>query len=358
MSPGRVDGAGAGVARFSGLPDDRAQGTSGLGYSREVLLERRRSLRRRRRNRRRRNFGALLLLLLVVVAIGLLVAVGGGEGGRASRASRRATTLAPGIELPRSGRTVLPGHLVVAYYGIVGTMNILGRTHDPEADAAGVQRQARAYAPYGRPVQPAFELVTTIASPDPGPSATYSSPVDDRTITQYLRAAHRHRLLLILDFQPGRGEFLPQVRRYARFLLDPAVGVALDPEWKLTNDQLPDQTIGSSSSAAIDAVSSYLSRLVERHRLPQKLFIVHEFRRSELPDRQRIAFHPELGTVLQMDGLGSVAVKLAAYHQVMQGVQGFLPGFKIFLQRSNDPVLLSPRAVMKLRPRPAYVSYQ
>jgi hypothetical protein len=165
---------------------------------------------------------------------------------------------------------------------------------------------------------------------------------------------HRHRLLLILDFQPGRSEFLPEVRRYARFLKDPSVGVALDPEWKLSGDQV----IGSSSAAAINAVSSYLSKLVARDRLPQKLFIIHEFRLSELPDRQHITSRPGLATVLQMDGLGPVAVKLASYRQVMRGAQGFFPGFKVFLQRSNDPVLLPPRRVMKLRPRPAYVSYQ
>ncbi len=340
------------------MPEDRAQGTAGLGYSREALLERRRSLRARRRHRRRRSLGGLLFL--VAAATGLGVVVGG--SGQASRPSRRATQSrhrpAPAIELPRGGRTILPGHLVVAYYGIVGTTNILGQTRDPEADAAGVQRRARAYARYGLPVQPAFELVATVASPDPGPSNTYSSPVDTATITQYLKAAHRHRLLLILDFQPGRGEFLPQVRRYARILLDPAVGVALDPEWKLTHDEVPDEVIGSSSSAAINAVSSYLSSLVDRHQLPQKLFIVHEFRLAELPDRQRIAVHPELATVLQMDGLGPLPVKLAAYHQVMQGALGLFPGFKVFLQPSNDPVALSPKAAMKLRPRPVYISYQ
>ncbi len=252
----------------------------------------------------------------------------------------------------------MPGHLVVAYYGIIGTSNVLGHTRDPEADAAGVQRRARAYAGYGRPVLPAFELVTTIASPDPGPSGTFSSPIDEAIVSRYLRAAHRHRLLLILDFQPGRGEFLPEVRRYARFLEDPAVSVALDPEWKVSSDQVPNEAIGSSSSASINAVSRYLSELVARYRLPQKLFIIHEFRLSELPDRQRIAFRAGLATVLQMDGLGSVAVKLAAYHQVMRGAGNFFPGFKIFLQRSNDPVLLSPHAIMRLRTRPAYVSYQ
>ena len=58
-----------------------------------------------------------------------------------------------------------PGHLIVAYYGIVGTSNILGKSGDLEADAAGVERQARAYRRFGRPVQPAFELVTTFAAP-------------------------------------------------------------------------------------------------------------------------------------------------------------------------------------------------
>lgn len=262
------------------------------------------------------------------------------------------------IELPRGGRTILPGHLVVAYYGIVGTSNILGISHNPQADAAGVQRRARAFDRYGVPVQPAFELVATIASPDPGPFGTYSTPVGSSTISQYLRVAHRHRLLLILDFQPGRGEFLPEVKRDARFLLDPSVGVALDPEWKLTADEVPDEVIGSSFAASINAVSGYLSRLVLRHRLPQKLFIVHEFRLAELPDRQNIVRRPGLATVLQMDGLGPVAIKLSSYHLVMRRSQKFYPGFKLFLQASNDPVLLSPARVMKLRPRPAYISYQ
>ncbi|MGI8412787.1 MAG: hypothetical protein ACR2QA_09910 [Solirubrobacteraceae bacterium] len=185
------------------MPENRAQEPQGIGvggYARGELLERRSSLRHRRRNGRRRNFVGLLLL---VAAIGLVVA--GGGGGGASHASRLATTSprrgpAPAIQLPRGGRTILPGHLVVAYYGILGTSNILGQTHDPEADAAGVQRQASAR--FGRAVQPAFELVATIASPDPGPSGTYSSPVDSATITRYLQAAHRHRLLLILDFRP------------------------------------------------------------------------------------------------------------------------------------------------------------
>ena len=289
----------------------------------------------------------------------MLALSSGGTHATATTTTQAATPPPPPpITLPRGGRTILPGHLVVAYYGIVGTSNILGQTDNPQADAEGVERQARKYAALGEKVQPAFELVATIASPDPGPDGTYSSPVSDATVARYLRVAHRHRLLLILDFQPGRGEFLPEVKQYARFLRDPSVGVALDPEWKLTADEVPDQVVGSASAASINAVSRYLSALVTRLRLPQKLFIIHQFRLAELPDRQNIAFRSGLATVLQMDGLGPVAVKRAAYHQVMRHSTGFYPGFKVFLQSSADPVLLSPAKVLKLRPRPAYVSYQ
>ncbi len=302
--------------------------------------------------------------MFACVVAGVVLAVlfaGGSSSGTAGQRTKivhKAPRPKPPPQLPRGGRTVLPGHLVVAYYGIVGTSNILGRTNNPKADADGVERQARAYAKFGQPVLPAFELVTTIASPYPGPHGTYSSPVDPSTVARYLAAAHRHKLLLILDFQPGRGEFLPEVKRYARFLRDPAVGVGLDPEWKLGPNELPDQELGSASAASINAVSRYLSRFVARHRLPQKLFIIHEFRLSELPDRNKILIRPGLATVLQMDGLGAVKTKLDSFRQVTRHAKRFHIGFKVFLRHVDDPVTMTPKQIMKLRPRPEYISYQ
>ena len=318
--------------------------------------------RRKRRVRRTRNGLLLVVCACVVAAIVIPVFLVGGAGGGSAAARRKTATRAtrpkPPPQLPRGGRTVLPGHLVVAYYGIVGTSNILGRTNDPKADAAGVERQARAFARFGQPVLPAFELVTMIASPDPGPQGKYSSPVNPSTVARYLAAAHRHKLLLILDFQPGRGGFLADLKRYARFLLDPSVGVGLDPEWKVGPGEVPGQELGSASAASINAASSYLSRLVARHRLPQKLFVVHEFRPSELPDRNKIAIRPGLATVLQMDGLGSVKTKRYSFRQVTKHAKRFHIGFKVFLRHVDDPVTMTPKQVMKLRPRPEYISYQ
>ncbi len=309
----------------------------------------------------------LASLIGIAVVVGLLLdsgaqrrhaTSGAPHDRRLAAEPKRPPTPPPEILLPRGGRVLLPGHLVVAYYGIVGTSNILGHTGDPDADAARVERTAREYAAFGRPVQPAFELVVTVASPYPGPDGTYSAPIDLATLERYFDAARRHKLLLILDFQPGRGEFLPEVRHYARFLVDPAVGVALDPEWKLTPDEVPDQVIGSASAASVNAVSAYLSSLVARHRLPQKLFVIHEFRTSELPDRDNIRIRPGLATVLQMDGLGTVPDKLESYRDVMNGAQRFHPGFKVFLRVVDDPVRLTPDQIMALHPQPDYISYQ
>ena len=97
---------------------------------------------------------------------------------------------------------------------------------------------------------------------------------------------------------------------------------------------------------------------VTSHSLPQKLFVVHEFRTAELPDRQHITFQPGLATVLQMDGLGPVATKLDAYRRVTTGAAGFHPGFKVFLRSRDDPVLLTPGEILGLHPRPEYISYQ
>jgi hypothetical protein len=348
-------------ARSARSRSGSSQGPS-IAYVTPEHLRLRRQLARRRQRVRRLLVTTLLFASAVAVTF-IALGLGGPASSVERPRARRPTAIArrpsakPAL-LPRGGRRLLPGHLIVAYYGIVGTSNVLGRTLDPEADAEGVQRAARAFAHFGLPVRPAFELVTTIATPDPGPDDTYSSPISTRTLERYLAAAHRHKLLLILDFQPGRSAFLPEVRRYRRFLLDPGVGVALDPEWGLTASEVPGQVIGAASAADINAVSNYLSRLVTEHHLPQKLFVIHEFRLSELPDRPRIRIRRGLATVLQMDGLGPISTKLNSYRQVMRGAGAFHPGFKVFLRPSDDPVLMTPGEIMALHPRPDYVSYQ
>ena len=160
---------------------------------------------------------------------------------------------------------------------------------------------------------------------------------------------------LVLDFQPGRGDFLPQVKQFERFLLDPWVGVALDPEWKVTAPAKPAQVIGSASAASINAVSDYLVTLVRTHHLPQKLFVIHQFRTMMVQQPGRIRPRRHLAMVQHVDGFGTPGQKLDTFHAVAEPKQFYL-GFKLFYD--EDVRRMSAADVHRIRPKVRFVSFQ
>ena len=261
------------------------------------------------------------------------------------------------MELPRGGRTLLPDYRLVAYYGTIGgpTLGVLGQgTPDQAADA--LEAQAAAYAGYGRPVQPVMELIATVAQGSPGADGRYSRAIPADAVARYLDAAHRHGQLLMLDFQPGNGDFVSQIRQYEQFLLDPSVGVAVDPEWRVGPGEVPGTVIGSASAAEVNAAAAYVSALTVENGLPQKAFVIHQFRLSMLPDREAIVPQDGLAMIIHADGEGSVAAKLASYAALSIPATGFSAGFKVFYAR--DPEVMAPDQVMALDPLPDLISYQ
>ncbi|CAO5149619.1 hypothetical protein FAIPA1_120130 [Frankia sp. AiPs1] len=254
------------------------------------------------------------------------------------------------------GRTLLPHYRIVAHYGSVGggALGVLGEGTPEQA----AERVLAAAAPFGagdHPVQPAMELITTVAAAAPGPDGLYSNMLADDSVEPYLNAARAHRILLILDLQPGRGRFLDQAKRYERFLREPDVGLALDPEWKMGPGQVPGRQIGSSDAADINEVSAWLAGLVTARRLPQKLFVVHQFTQSMLPDRANIVARPELATVFHIDGFGARQDKLEKYALLHAGPP-FFTGVKLFL--TQDTNIFSPAEALTLTPPPDLITYQ
>lgn len=250
---------------------------------------------------------------------------------------------------------MLPGQRVVAFYGegYPGGMGLIDVNHLDDV-AARIDRQASAYAGYGRPVLPAMELITTNAVRTPGPDGSYSLKLDDATIDRYLAAARKHRMLLVLDFQPGTDEFLPQVRRYEKYLRQPDVAIGLDPEWR-TPGSRPYAGTGHTSAAEINAVEKYVVGLVEQDHLPQKLFVVHQFTEAMVPDRGAVGAPKELAVVFHMDGLGPPGLKTDVYHELAVDAPKH-NGFKVFPTLDKPP--MSPAQVMALRPQPEVVTYQ
>jgi hypothetical protein len=252
---------------------------------------------------------------------------------------------------------IFPRYRVVAYYGGAGGpgLGVLG-AGTPDQAAAAVAQQAQLFATPTRPVQPALELIATVALPEPGPDGTYSSHGDPAAVQRYLAAARSHHELLVLDFQPGQGDFLPEVERFAPFLTQPDVGVAVDPEWHMQPGQIPGTVYGSATAASINAVSGYLAAIVARYRLPQKLFVIHQFRPSVLPDRPAIVARPGLATVFHADGNGTPYDKVKVYDLLAFPGAPFYRGFKLFF--TKDTPLMTPQQTLALAPAPDLVTYQ
>lgn len=271
--------------------------------------------------------------------------------------------LPPGPELPRGGRTIFPQHLVVMAYGTANTavLGLLGEGTPTEAARRLEERSVEWAQASGRPVLPAFELITTVAQRAAGADGRYSAGLAQADVQRYLDAARAAKMLLVLDFQPGRARVLDQVKAYERFLLEPEVGIAIDPEWVLRPGQLPGRQIGSLTADEVNEVSAYLSDLTIRNRLPEKVFLVHQFKTFMLPDRHRIVDRPGLALVFHIDGFGPPHSKRETYGLLAVPFGPRAGGlahnaFKLFLDEDVD--LMSPAEVMAIQPRPELVSYQ
>ncbi len=265
--------------------------------------------------------------------------------------------LGDGKQLPRGGHRLFPTYRTVLFYGRPGDprLGTLG-AGTPDEVAGRLEGQAAPYGDYGRPLQPGFEVIASLATAAAGADGDYSSPIDHGTLDIWLAAARRHRLLLILDIQPGRADFLDEVRRYERFLIEPEVGVALDPEWSVRAPERPGGgTIGSTDGATVNRVADYLAGLVQAHNLPEKLLIVHQFTHGMVRDRHLIRDRPELAITFHADGFGGQAAKRSKY-DALHGEPPFESGIKVFY-RQDSPVF-TPAEVMGLSPRPDLVTYQ
>jgi hypothetical protein len=264
-----------------------------------------------------------------------------------------ATTSPPLPELPRGGRRLFPRYRVVGFYGMQN-LDALG-AGPPDAVGRRLLRVARAYATPGHPVLPMFELIATVAHPFPTPSGLYRTRQDDEIVRRYLRAVRRIKGILVLDVQPGRADFVDELRHWEPYLRQPDVGVALDPEFRMGPGQVPGRQLGHSDAAAINRASGYVAGIVRRHRLPQKLFMIHQFRDSMITDKAAIAIRPGLAMTWNADGFGVRSAKLADYRAYTRD-RRFHPGLKLFYR--EDVALMTPREVLRLQPPPRVVNYQ
>ncbi len=259
--------------------------------------------------------------------------------------------------LPHGGRRIFDDNrLLVAYYGTGGSaaLGVLG-----EGPPAVMHRRLmRAAAPFrrpGQPVTPVYEMIVTVADASPGPDGDFSHDISRQVVKRYIRASHANGALLLLDIQPGRSDFKAVAKRWAWALQHPNVGLALDPEWRMHRGEVPGQVIGTVTANEVNRTSAWLSRLTAAHDLPEKLFVLHQFRTTMIENVALVRRRLGLALVQHVDGFGTPGEKLATYRTVEHSSK-FHMGFKLFYD--EDVHRMGPREVHRIRPRVRFVSFQ
>ncbi|TDE00163.1 hypothetical protein E1269_26270 [Jiangella asiatica] len=271
-----------------------------------------------------------------------------------------ASTALEGTTLPGGGRTILPDHRLVGFAG--GRSASFGRlfTDDLDAVAARLGDVADHYVPDGRRPLPVFELITVIAHKTPAADGLYRTREPDDVIQAYLDTARAHGGLLLLNIQPGRADFLDEVSRLERWLIEPDVGVALDPEWAVGPGQVPGDVYGSTTGAELDSVAAYLASLVRAHDLPEKVMVFHQVHSSVVQDEAALRRHDGVVTIKSVDGIGDRASKEETWRTLMRTKPAHVAaGFKLFFDEDTEQgPLMTPAQVLALTPKPDYVMYE
>jgi hypothetical protein len=267
----------------------------------------------------------------------------------------------PHLELPGGGRTLFPDHQLVGFCGTPGAGPALGRLEgNLTAKSSTLLGYARKYT-VNRKILPVFELIAVVVQGWAGPDGKYRRRVDDAVVEDYLRAARAAEGLLLLNIQPGQSDFLTEVQHFEKYLREPDVGVALDPEWAMKPGQKPGKIYGQTTGDMINDVAAYLSGLVQQNDLPEKALVFHEVHPVVVKGEAAVKPFPGVATIKSVDGLGPKSAKIKTYDYLMgMMTKGVHPGFKLFFDEDTQHggVLMTPREVLALAPPPEYVMYE
>lgn len=265
-----------------------------------------------------------------------------------------------GLELPRGGRTLFPDYELVGFCGTPGAPALGELTGDSVSKANKLEVYADKYTT-NRKVLPVFELIAVVVLAGPGSDGKYRRRVDDSVVDQYLSLARQHRGILQLNIQPGQSDFLTEVKHFEKYLREPDVGVALDPEWAMKPGQVPGKFYGQTTGARINEVGGYLAALVAELHLPEKALVFHQVNGFVLKDEPALMPRPGIVVIKSVDGLGPKAAKKLTYAHLMRAMPpGVHAGFKLFFDEDqrNGGTLMTPEEVLALAPRPEYVMYE
>lgn len=248
---------------------------------------------------------------------------------------------------------------IVTFYGtpLAAGMGVLG-TFPPDEMAQRLKGQAQIYDDLNgdRSVVGAMDLIYGVVQSEPTNNGLYVSYLDDARVEEYIRLAEQYDLQLILDLQIGRSTVADEIQKIERFLLNPRVHVAIDPEYAVGPNGYPIHTPGVISGHDINGAQLYLSELTAAHNLPPKMLVIHQFMDGTIIEGDVTAELPNVDLVLNMDAFGPYADKVDKYRHYASRPYAHHRSFNIFLKQ-DEPVGTE-QDVLALDPMPDMVMYQ
>lgn len=265
------------------------------------------------------------------------------------------------FEFPAGGRQLLPDYQLIAIYGSPNEplLGLLGQ-QDPDAAVKVVKAWADQYHTLiSKLIYPTFEIIATIASGGPTDNGDYSRELELPKLQTWINVARNNGVYVILDLQPGRTDFLTQAKEYEPLLEQPDVGLALDPEWRLAPNQFHLQQIGHVDITEVNAVADWLAELTKDHNLPQKAFVLHEFRPDMVTNRQQLdtSHTDQLAYIIHVDGQGTPSAKAKTWASLQEQPPANIHwGWKNFTVQ--DKPMLTPTETAAIQPQPELITYQ
>ena len=259
--------------------------------------------------------------------------------------------------------SILPDKRIVAYYGnpLSKRMGILGEL-PPDEMLKKLDREVRAWerADSTTPVVPALHLIAVVAQGSAGRDGMYRARMADTLVERVYGWAQRHKAIMFLDIQVAKSTLQQELPRLTPFLSRPDVHLGLDPEFSMKRGGAPGKRIGTYDAADINYAIDVLADLVEKHKLPPKVLVVHRFTRPMLTNASKIKLDPRVQVVIHMDGWGPPWMKKDSYQAYVYAEPVQFTGFKLFYKndtKKGNP-LMKPSDVLALFPKPVYIQYQ
>jgi len=248
---------------------------------------------------------------------------------------------------------------LIVYYGtpLAPGLGVLG-TMPPQEVAQRLKDHARLYDDLNgdRRAIPTLDLIYGVVQSEPTANGLYLSYLSDDRVNEYIRLAEEHDLQVILDLQIGRSTVAAEIEKIERFLLNPRVHVAIDPEYAVGPNGYPIHTSGVISGHDINGAQLYLQELTEKHNLPPKMLVVHQFMDGTIIEGEVTANLPNVDVVLNMDAFGDYPEKVKKYRHYMARPYAERRSFNIFLKQ--DRPVGTEEDVLALDPMPDMVMYQ